>query len=267
VPFDPGASGTIRRASPGNERPDRRIGRSRGSSSQMASPPETLARPLGHAAGVWSPRTDRTAQPRRPQTTRSDEPGPWDAAPRRAGRVSCRGAARRPSARLVGSVGDRGGLALGLELVDDAPRDSLGEDDLAARFLDGPPELAGPDVLEQGDDCGRPRLPFGREALDGLLVEEAGDVADDRVEVTVFVVVEVVELEDPDLAILALSREDHVNDADEPGVDEALDLCGRDAREPVAGVSEDEQLDGPGRHRGPPTDVCAAGFQAAPRRP
>ena len=43
-------------------------------------PTETLARPLGRAAGVWSPRTDRTAQPRRPQTTRSGERGPRNGA-------------------------------------------------------------------------------------------------------------------------------------------------------------------------------------------
>ena len=66
-------------------------------------PTETLARPLGRAAGVRSPRTDRTAQPRRPQTTRSGRTRPAGrrAAPR--WRVRWRRAIRDPVSRRAAS--------------------------------------------------------------------------------------------------------------------------------------------------------------------
>src|SRR6187551_2135762 len=74
---------------------------------------------------------------------------------------------------------------------------------------------------------------------------------------TVFVVVEVVELEDLDLTVLALPGEDHVDDPDEPGIDQVLHLRCGDAGKPVAGVFENEQFDGSERHRGPPTGLCS----------
>ena len=52
----------------------------------------------------------------------------------------------------------------------------------------------------------RARAQKGNGQLgDVVVVQETGDVADDRVEVTVLVIVEIVELEDLDLAVLALA--------------------------------------------------------------
>src|SRR5262245_16223045 len=83
------------------------------------------------------------------------------------------------------STGNERCLALRLELIDDAARDPLGEDHLTPGLLHVLAELAGPEVLEQCHDRGRPWLPVGRQRLDVVLVEETGDVGDDRVEVAV----------------------------------------------------------------------------------